>query len=76
VAGRQPHPRAGRDRDHRRDLKSVPITAAVVAGSALPEIRMRAPATSTSIKPEGWGIAGLAGSELIATGAGSERVQN
>jgi hypothetical protein len=55
VAGRKPHPRSARDRDHRRRLPAVsaPISADTVAGSAAPAIRNRVPlANSTSITPE------------------------
>src|SRR5207244_12442185 len=54
VAGRQPHPRAARDRDHRRrSLRASAVIAAdTVAASIGPPMRSRAPvANSTSITP-------------------------
>src|SRR5215468_2834731 len=66
VPGRQPHPRAGRKRDHRcrAIFASAAISADTVAGSAAPAIRTRAPpANSISI------IAGAAAAPgTIATG--------
>src|SRR5436190_9517973 len=54
VAGRQPDPRAARDRDHRRRLPfaSAFISADTVAASTAPVIRIRPPpANSISITP-------------------------
>jgi hypothetical protein len=67
VAGRQPHSRASRQRDHRPRPRpaSVAIVVVSVAGSIAPVIRIRDPfANSTSIKPP----AG-AGSVTIRTAA-------
>src|SRR5690349_13356994 len=54
AAGRQPHPRPARERDHRpARARSV---AATTAGSAAPETRTRSPpASSISISPDGAG---------------------
>src|ERR1051326_8453878 len=52
MAGRNPHPHAARDRDHRgRAIFASPaIRAETIAGSAAPVIRMRVPpANSISI---------------------------
>src|SRR5262245_29022577 len=54
VAGRQPNPRAARDRDHRRPLPlaSAFINADTVEASTAPVIRIRPPpANSISITP-------------------------
>src|SRR5438067_4502302 len=54
VAGRQPDPRAARDRDHRRRLllASTFISADTVRASTGPVIRIRPPvASSISITP-------------------------
>src|ERR1700687_3706528 len=74
VAGRQPHPRAARDRDrHRRLPVRAEIAAETVAASTAPLIRIRAPvASSISIRPWSAAIAGLAttpGSGAIVTAA-------
>src|SRR6516165_8125581 len=54
VAGRQPHPHAGRQRDHRGRPSDSAATAAVsVAASTEPVIRIRTPAAnSISIAPQ------------------------
>src|SRR5688572_1577839 len=57
VTGRQPNPRAARDRDHRRRrcaFASAAIIALTIEASTGPVIRIRAPvANSTSIAPCG-----------------------
>src|SRR5438552_12657842 len=64
VAGRQPDPRAARDRDHRRRLPfaSAFINADTVEPSTGPVIRIRPPpANSISITPARSGDAAEAG---------------
>src|SRR5262245_9129507 len=79
VAGRQPHPRATRDRDHRRLLPfaSALISAATVETSTTPLIRIRPPpANSISITPALSGKAGdggVAGSGNTVTGENAGR---
>src|SRR5437660_138517 len=72
VAGRQPDPRAARDRDHRRRLpfESAFISADTVDASTAPVIRIRPPpANSISITPAVSGIGGATpGSRNTATG--------
>src|SRR5258705_7594680 len=76
MAGRQPNPRATRNRDHCRRLPfaSAFISADTVRASTGPVIRIRPPvATSISIVPPGSDTAGTtgdagAGSAAIATG--------
>src|SRR5436190_14912603 len=76
VAGRQPDPRAARDRDHCRRLPfaSAFISADTVRASTGPVIRIRPPvANSISIVPPGSDTAGItgdagAGSAAIVTG--------
>src|SRR5215831_286572 len=53
IAGREPYPHAGRQRDHRsRPSVSAAITAFSVAASTAPVIRTRTPAASSiSIAP-------------------------
>src|SRR5580698_11620562 len=61
MAGRQPHPHAGRKRDHRRrsPWASAPTAADIVPASTEPVILTRAPfANSVSITPAGAGSAG------------------
>src|ERR1051326_8168521 len=74
VAGRQPHPHAARDRDHRgRAIFASPaIRAETIAGSAAPVIRMRVPpANSISIVDGVAADAAAAGT--IATGENVSR---
>src|SRR5215472_723576 len=71
VAGCQPHPRASRQRDHRR--RPLPAIVAIVvvsvAASTAPVIRIRDPfANSTSIRPRAGKPLG-AGSAAICTAA-------
>src|SRR5215211_9527913 len=71
MTGRQPHPRASRQRDHRRrpPPASVAIVVVSVAASIAPVIRMRDPfANSTSISPAADNPA-IAGSAVIRTAA-------
>src|SRR5215470_6174052 len=76
MTGRQPDPRAARDRDHRprSPFASAFISADTVRASTGPVIRIRPPvANSISIEPVGSGTAGTignegAGSAAIATG--------
>src|SRR5882672_3772630 len=71
VARRQPHPHAGRKRDHdRRPFATSTATAAdTAAASTAPVIRTRVPpASSISVMPTGAGIPGAAGSATNCTG--------
>src|SRR5262249_51346706 len=64
MTGRQPDPRAARDRNHRArsPFASAFISADTVRASTGPVIRIRPPvATSISIVPAGSGTAGIAG---------------
>src|SRR5262245_49103723 len=64
VAGRQPDPRAARDRDHRArsPFASAFISADTVRASTDPVMRIRPPvANSISIEPAGSGTTGIAG---------------
>src|SRR5256885_14375835 len=73
VAGRQPDPRAARDRDHGRRLlfASAFISADTVRVSTDPIIRIRPPiANSISIEPAGSGTDGTISGE----GAGSAAI--
>src|SRR2546430_17689311 len=78
VAGRQPHSRAARDRDHRRRLpfESAFISAATVAASTAPVIRIRPPVgNSISITPVVSGAGGgdsTPGSDKTATGGNAD----
>src|ERR1700681_4495117 len=71
VAGRQPHLRAARNRDHRRlAFASTATITRTVEASTGPVIRIRAPvANSISIAPGVIGSAGAPGPGAIATGA-------
>src|SRR5882672_71209 len=72
VARCQPHPDAGRKRDHdRRSFATrAAIAAVTVATSAAPVIRTRVPpASSISITPTGAGNSGAASAPMICTGA-------
>src|SRR5438045_6761514 len=52
IARREPYPHAGRQRDHRYRPSASAATAAFVAASTTPVIRIRAPAAnSISIAP-------------------------
>src|SRR3954468_4095707 len=66
VARGQPHPHAGRNRDHRRPT-TMPSTATMVSRSTGPAIRTRPPAHSTSTTPP------LAGGEGTVNLIGSGR---
>src|SRR5215469_11433763 len=74
MARRQPHPDAGRKRDHDRRsfAASAPTAADTVAASTAPVIRSRVPsASSISITPTGAGSPDAAVSAMIRTGAKS-----
>src|SRR4051812_45571231 len=66
VTRREPHPHAGRDRDHRRPAR-MPSTATRVVRSTGPTIRTRPPAHSTSTTPPRLSSGGRG----VSTGAGS-----
>ena len=67
VAGGQPDPDAGRNRDHRRPARR-PSTVAMVARSTGPVIRTRPPANSTSTTPPFSGGCGVSTGEGRASG--------
>src|SRR4051812_20641958 len=66
VPRREPHPHAGRNRDHRRPA-TIPSTATTVARSTGPAIRTRPPAHSTSTTPPRLSSGGRG----VSAGAGS-----
>src|SRR4051812_21524701 len=66
VARGEPHPHAGRNRDHRRSTK-MPRTATMVSRSTGPAIRTRPPAHSTSTTPP----RPSAGGRRVSAGEGS-----
>src|SRR5829696_8383324 len=79
VARGEPHPHAGRNRDHRRPAR-IPSTATTVARSTGPAIRTRPPAHSTSTTPplaggECGGSAGEGSASGTKAGAGGRSAE-
>src|SRR3954466_8057602 len=79
VPRREPHPHAGRNRDHRRPT-TMPRTATMVSRSTGPAIRTRPPAHSTSTTPplaggECGGSAGEGSASGTKAGAGGRSAE-